>query len=310
MDLPLPPRTRYDLSARYLLQRAGALLFSWLLRLTPQQLRFERWLQTQLTLPGVTERICDSIAELADLQRGGIPFAALMEIQTVPDATMPGRLMLAGGLLWLTVKPAPLPGDRYELLAIVLNLTGVGDAARQCVISTAEWTLRPIEINLETLDAGALLDQIESGTAPRELLPFIPLMKRGEENGIIQRWRQLAHAETDLQRRSGYALTRLFAERVGRLNAWKNALEGFSMIESPIIAELLADTTTKAKAEGKAEGKADSLLRVLRNWYQAEVSEELAAAIGACTDGDQLDRWMDAAAETETLQQFRQRAGV
>ena len=82
------------------------------------------------------------------------------------------------------------------------------------------------------------------------------------------------------------------------------------MIESPIIAELLADTATKAEAKGEAKGKAVSLLRVLRNWYQAEVTEELAAAIRACTDSDQLDRWMDAAAETETLQQFRQRAGV
>ena len=99
MELPLPPPTRYDEAARYLLLRAGPLLFFWLLRLTPTQLRFQRWLPTQLTLPGVPERLCDAIAELSDLQRGGLPFAALLEVQTVLDATMPGRLMLAGGLL-------------------------------------------------------------------------------------------------------------------------------------------------------------------------------------------------------------------
>src|SRR5436309_10904437 len=105
MELPLPPPSRYDQAAGYLLVRAGALLFSWLLRVTPEQVRFERWLSAKLTLPGTPERLCDAIAELSDLQRGGVPFAALLEIQTIPDTTMPGRLMLAGGLLWLTVKP-------------------------------------------------------------------------------------------------------------------------------------------------------------------------------------------------------------
>jgi hypothetical protein len=309
MDLPLPSITRYDLSARYLLKNAGALLFHWLLCLTPEQLRFVRWLPTQLTLPGTTERICDSIAELADLQRGGLPFAALMEVQTEPDATMPGRLMLAGGLLWLTVKPAPLPGDRYELLAIVINLTGSGDAARQCVLSTAEWTLRPIEVNLETLDAGSILDEIEAGSALRELLSFIPLMKRGEEDAIIQRWRPLANADTDPHRRSGYVLTGLFAERVGRFGAWQNALKGLNMIESPMIAKLLTETATKAKSEGKAEGKVDALLRVFRkrSWL---LPEELIAAIRACADGDQLDNWLDAALDADTLEAFRQRTGL
>jgi hypothetical protein len=173
MQLPLPPQTRYDQAARYLLLRAGALLFWWLLRLKPAQLRFVRWLPTQLTLPGVPQRICDGIAELCDLERGGLPFAALLEVQTEPDATMPGRLMLAGSLAWLTVKPVDLPGDRYELLGVVINLTGVGDAARSCVLGTARWVLEPAELNLETLDAGVVLDEIEAGTPPRQLLALI-----------------------------------------------------------------------------------------------------------------------------------------
>jgi hypothetical protein len=123
--------------------------------------------------------LCDGIAELVNLQRGGLPFAAILEVQTVPDATMPGRLMLAGGLLWLTVKPTQLPGDRYELVGIVLNLTGKGDATRQCVLSTAEWTLRPIEVNLETLDAAEVMEQMAAGLIPLELLALIPLMQRG-----------------------------------------------------------------------------------------------------------------------------------
>jgi hypothetical protein len=301
MDLPLPPPTRYDQAARYLLLRAGPLLLSWLLRLTPARLRFERWLPTQLTLPGTRQRLCDGIAELADLQRGGLPFAALLEVQTAPDPTMTGRLLLAGGLLWLTVKPTQLPGDRYELVGIVLNLTGRGDATRQCVLGTAEWTLRPVEVNLETLDAGELLEQIAVDQAPRELLALIPLLHGGGQAGIIQRWSELVSAETDLRRRADYALALVFAERVGLRDVWHDALKGFAMIESPLIAELLAGAKTEAKVE--------TLLRVLQKRYR-ELPEELTAAVRACTDSAQLERWLDVALEAETLAQFRQQAGL
>jgi len=303
MQLPLPPSTRYGQTARYLFWKAGALFFWWLLRLRAAQLRFERWLPNQLTLPGIAQRLCDGIAELMDLEHGGLPFAALLEVQNQPDATMPGRLMLAGSLVWLTVKPTPLPGDRYELLGVVINLTGLGDGARHCALSTAEWTLRPIEVNLETLDAGTLLDQIEAGTAPRVFLALIPLMQRGNEEGIIRRWRTIVGTETDPQLQSDYALAWVFAERVNRLDDWQNALEGLSMIESPLIAELLA------KAEGK--GQAKMLLHAIQKRF-GELPEEMTATIRACADGAQLDRWFDVALnpQTLTLMQFRQQTGL
>ncbi len=309
MELPLPAPTRYDQAARYLLQKAGALLFYWLLRLSAAQLRFERWLPTQLTLPGIKERLCDGIAELVDLERGGLPFAGILEVQTVPDGDMTGRLMLAGGLLWLTVKPAQLPGDRYELVGIVLNLTGKGEALRQCVLGTAEWTLKPIEVNLETLDAAEVLEQIATEQAPRELLAMIPLMNRGGEPGIIQRWSELVGAETDPRRQADHGLAQVFAERVGLDDAWNNALKGFAMIESPLIAGLLADAASKAEAKAKIEAKAESLLRVMQKRYR-KLPEELTAAIRVCTDGEQLDRWLDLALEVKSLKQFRQQAGL
>ncbi len=209
--------------------------------------------------------------------------------------------MLAGGLLWLTVKPASLPGDRYELLGLIINLTGVGDAARQCRLSTAEWTLRPLELNLATLDASGLLEQIAGGTAPRELLAFIPLLQGAEQDGIIQRWRKIVDLETDLHRQGDYSLALVFAERVNRFDVWQNAMEGLSMIESPLIAQLLAEADSKAKAE--------MLLRAIqkRRW---ELPEEISVAIRACTDGEQLGRWFDVALDAQTLEQFRQQTGL
>ncbi len=77
------------------------------------------------------------------------------------------------------------------------------------------------------------------------------------------------------------------------------------MIESPIIAELLAN----AVAEATPKIKAEELLRVIQKRYR-ELPEGLAAAVRACADSQQLDRWLDVALEAETLAQFRQQTGL
>ncbi|MBA4063477.1 MAG: hypothetical protein C0501_07145 [Isosphaera sp.] len=341
---PAPP-TRYDQLARYLLTKAGGGLFPWLLGVPPGRLRFGRWLPAQLTLPNTPERLCDAVAEVFDLDRGGAPVAVLLEVQTEPDPTMPGRLTLAGGLLWLTVKPSDLPGDRYDLVGAVINLTGTGDTARSCVVGGAEWTLRPAERNLSTTDAGAVLDEIAAGTAPKELLAFVPLMHGGAEDDTIRRWRGLVAAESDPVRRGDFALARVFADKVGRGPAWQAAVEGLPMEEAPVIAELLATHGAKVAAkaaaegearglaaglarglaegktegrvqgvaEGKAEGKADALLRLIAKRFGA-VPEEVAAAVRACTDTARLDRLLDDALDdaldAASLDRFRARAGL
>jgi hypothetical protein len=263
---PAPP-TRYDQLARYLLTKAGGGLFPWLLGVPPGRLRFGRWLPMALTLPNAPERLCDAVAEVFDLGRGGAPVAVLVEVQTEPDPTMPGRLLLAGGLLWLTVKPTDLPGDRYDLVGAVVNLTGTGETARSCAVGGAEWTLRPAERNLSATAAGAVLDEVAAGTAPEELLAFVPLMHGGAADDTIRRWRGLVAAEPDPVRRGDYALARVFADKVGRGPAWRAAVEGLPMEEAPVIAELLAThgakVAARAAAEGQARGLAEGLARGL-----------------------------------------------
>jgi len=76
---------------------------------------------------------------------------------------------------------------------------------------------------------------------------------------------------------------------------------GKVMIESPLIAELLANAERMAKA--------DVVLRVLRKRHR-ELPEEFATSVRACMDSDQLDRWLDTALDTQTLEQFRQQTGL
>jgi hypothetical protein len=220
---------------------------------------------------------------------------------------MLGRLLVAGGMCWLDVKPTDLPGDRFELCALVVNLTGQGNCARQMTLGAGKWALEPVEVNLETLDARAVLEDIASGKAPREVLALVSLMKNGDDPDTIKRWREVADPETDLGRRGDYALVVLFAGAVGRREVWRKALESFQMNESPVAREWRAE----ARREGKIEGRIDSLLLALEGRFGA-VPEELASQVRSSVDGAQLAGWLRLAVSPaiSTLEMFRQRAGL
>jgi hypothetical protein len=294
-------KTNYDEASRYLARRGGASVLRWLLRLDADHLGFDGFLDSVLTLPGSKQRVCDAVARLRDLHRGGVPVAGLVEFQTQPDPDMLGRLLLAGGICWLTVRPTDLPGDRYDLCAVVVNLTGVGACGRAMTLGTSRWSLVPVEVNLSALDAATALGEVESGAAPGEVLAWIPLMQRGDDPGIIQRWREIVAKEADPKRRGDYGLAVLFANAVGRGELWEKALEGLTMPDVPIVAEW--------KARARLEAKAEYVLFVLQQRFTA-VPEDLARAIQASPTIDKLDRWMAAAVHAGSLEQFRQDAGL
>src|SRR5205823_10681522 len=138
------------------------------------------WLDTRLIpFPGESDRFCDTVAHIEDVKRGQIPWAIVLEFQGEPDPLMFGRLFAYGGQVWLEKKPSEERGDRFQIGAVVVNLTGSGDAAR-----TMDWpaaglltALRPREVNLSRLDAKDVLDGIAAGGVPRVVLALIPLMQ-------------------------------------------------------------------------------------------------------------------------------------
>ena len=313
MELPQSTLTRYDEAARYLLLQTEGAFFDWLLPNRRGTLEFRNWGPTQLTLPNVRQRICDGIAFLGDRTRNGVPVAGLLEIQTTPDANMPGRLLLAGGLLWMTMKPSDHPGDRYELLAIVLNLTGVGNARFHHDFGDAGWLLHPVERNFCTLDAQEVMREVAAGLAPRQLLAFIPLMQGGDDSATLRQWRTVVEAEPDMQRRGDLMLAHVFAERVGRQAQWEEMMEGLTFIESPMIGEMLNRERAVAEARGATRGatnaKIESLLVVLQRRF-GPLPQDLHAALLACQDTTALDRSLVIALDAGSLPDFRAAVGL
>jgi hypothetical protein len=305
----------YDESLRHLSRRANAPIMHWLLQLDRAHVGFHSWLDPVVVWPGMKERVCDLIARLINLDRGGIPTACIVEFQLQPDPRMFGRLLVAGGLCWLDVKPNDLPGDCFELCAIVVNLTGIGASARHMTLGRTECTLKPKELNLETFDSGVVLEEIASGKAPKELLALIPVMKNGDNPDTINRWLEIAYPETDPIRRGDYALAELFAGAVGRRELWRKALEGFKMNESPVAREWRAAARSEGERsgllKGEIKGKAELLILALQERFGV-LPEELESRIKASADSEQLNRWMrlGVSVSVTTLEQFRQQAGI
>jgi hypothetical protein len=288
----------YDHGSRRLLRRAGVALLCWLLKVTLSQMSFVRWLDTHLTLPNQPERVCDTIAHVQRLDQDGFPWAIPVEFQVAPDPLMFGRALVYEGMTWLQEKPSEEAGDRFDLLPVIVNLTGVGRCARRMPwLPGAETTLGPIEWNLETLDAQVILEQAARGEAPLALLAWISLMKKGGEPGTMRRWREVAELETNPARKADLALVVVFAQLTGCRDAWKKALEGFNVLESITVNEW------------KAEAEVRTLIAVLERKFPP-VPDEVRAKIEVTTTLDVLQRWIVAAAVADSLDAFRREAGI
>jgi hypothetical protein len=294
------PSNPYDQAGRYLARIDPLGLFAWLLSLPLDALRFVRWLDTRtLPFPGDPERTCDTVAFLID-QTTGEPWAVVLEIQITPDGLMFGRLLVYEGQLWLAMKPYPERGDRFNVGAVVLNLTGKGNSGRRM-----RWADAGLETALERPDrslceyrAEQVLAGVASGAITRAALGLIPLLQGGGEDGIIQRWMTIAGAEKDERRRNDHAtLALIFAEPAGCRPAWKKALEGWNVIRS------------QAVDEWQAMANANMLIDQLNAKYGA-IPDELAVRIRETKDPDRVRQWGLLVLRPISLDQFRQDTGL
>jgi hypothetical protein len=226
----------------------------------------------------------------------------LVEFQAEADPEMFGRAMEYLGGAWRREKPTGHAGDRFELGLVVVNLTGRGSSFRrmswpeaglETVVAGREW-------NLAELDAAEVLDQAVAGRAPAIVLTWIPLMKRGDEAGIIQRWLEVAGQVADLRVRRDLRLAAGFAEAAKRGPVWQEALKGWDVEEPIFVKELEARAMLKQQI--------DSLLRVLRARFNS-VPEDLVSAIRETTELHVLDGWLITAATSVSLDAFRQAIG-
>ena len=303
---------RFDQAARYAVKLDPPGLLSWWLRRTPDQLRFRHWLDTRgIVFPGEKDRTNDTVAWLADADPA-IEWAVPVEFSLSPDEAMFGRLLIYLGTIWLEKRPTDAGKERYSVGALIVNLTGKGSASRKMRYADTELfvELSVVERDLETFDAAEILERIAAGELRRSVLPWIPLMRRADEIGIIERWKELAGQEPNARLRSDYGgLALVFSEAAKRLPLWKEQLKEWNVIESQQVLEWMAQGEAKGEARGEAKGATNSLLRLLQKRY-APLPSDLLRAILQTPDLSLLRTWFDLALETDSLADFQQRAGL
>jgi hypothetical protein len=134
------------------------------------------------------------------------------------------------------------------------------------------------------------------------ILPWIPLMHGGGDLDTIEEWKRIAGLEPDGRRRSVYAaLALVFAELAGRRAEWKQALEGWNMRQSMVITEW----QDEARAAERLETRRADLFRFLQARFKIKVPVDLAAAVQEVVDSDELNRFIDIVATTDSLDAFR-----
>jgi hypothetical protein len=267
-------------------------------------LRFRTWLDTRtLPFPGEPERTCDTVAWLAEADPA-VEWAVAVEFSLEPDGEMFGRLLIYLGQLWAEKRPTDAGRERFEVGAVVVNLTGIGRTSRTMKLRETgiETTLKMPDRNLQQQDAAALLEEIAARTTAHCWLPWIPLMHGGGEAGIIQRWLELAGQEPEPERSEYGGLAIVFAEAAGRQAGWKEALKGWNVRDSQQVQEWID--------EGVAQGEANAVLEVLAARCPPGAPPELASVVRAMSDLQRLRAWLRLASTTDSLDAFRKAAGL
>jgi hypothetical protein len=297
-------RNYFDQASRFAARLDAVGFLGWALRLRPEQYAFRRWLDTRnVPFPGGTDRTGDTVAWLDDPTTNLTPWAIATEFQIEPDPLMFGRMLVYLGNLWLAVKPDTERGSRFNLGAVVINLTGTGHASRRMEWPSSGLTthLGITERNMAHENADELLAGIEGGEWSRGMLPWLPLMTGGDDKDIIERWKRIAETEPDSRLRSEYGgLALVFANAAERKTIWTQALKGWNVKESSVVNEWIQE----GRAEGQRLERAAAVIAVLEARFE-QVPADLAAAINATTELTTLKSWHSLAIKVANLDEFR-----
>lgn len=158
------------------------------------------------------------------------------------------------------------------------------------------------QVTMREEAAGSTLARIASGELSRSVLPWVPLLRGGEEVAIISEWKNLAGQEPDQKRRGemgGLAL--VFADLAGRQVVGEQGLEGWNMKQSVVVLGW--------QREAEVRRMRTVILRSLELRYKTTPPADLANRVGEFEELDELSRWFEATLTSDTLASFRAAVG-
>jgi hypothetical protein len=276
----------YDKAGRYLVKRDPEGQFSWLL--VSSELSFHTWIDARrVVLPNQHDLTNDLVAAI---RRGEVLEAICLELEAEARADALLRLHRYLAVLW----SEPAGQDSLPLSCVngvILDLTGRSAARalslRSVIIPACHLEFTVLRRHLVDENAAQVVAGVAAGTISPWVLGWVPLMRRGEESGIIGQWREAAQRllpdKRDRADLGTVALT--FATLAGCRAAWDQGLRGWSMLTSPLWDEI--------RATGRIEGVRMTVLRQGRQKFHRAPSRKQQKALEAVTDLAQLEALAD-----------------
>jgi len=160
-----------------------------------------------LSLPGAPERVCDTVAEFDHALAPGRRCSIDVKLQAQPDAAMLERVGEYAVILRRERRHGPGQAGNYEILGLVVNLTGA-EQANRLDVSVPEWSeaahrLQTAQATLSRERAEPRLARIAARKLERWVLVRPPLLRGAAEPATIAEWLRLAAQEPDSQSRFG-----------------------------------------------------------------------------------------------------------
>src|SRR5262249_33675496 len=225
----------YDKAGRYLVKRAPAGVFRWLL--AHPDLTFQAWIDSRrVVLPNQNDLTNDLVAAI---QSGAVREGICLELEAEARADALPRLLMYLARLWTE------PGGRRSLAlscvsGVILDLTGRSPThelrLRSAINPGGRLELTVLRRPLAEEDAAALVAGVAAGDLSPWLLGWVPLMRGGGAAGIMVPWRAAAESQlSDARDRADLgALTLTFATLAEGREAWDRGLRGWNMQTSPL----------------------------------------------------------------------------
>lgn len=276
----------FDKAARYQVKQDPAGFLRWLFQPAAPALVFHDWFDARrLALPVEGDLTCDTVGWLRLPEAAGPEHLLIVEIQAESRAELLKRLL---GYIVRLHGELPAHDASWQVGGAVVNLTGPPQPDVMTLslpgVPGCELRFKILQRTLRDENAGETLAEIAAGHASRWLLPWIPLMRDGDQSGIMEQWRQAAEMESDVRARAILAtLTRLFSELADRATPWHLALEGWD-VQKSMFAESLRE---EGREEGRIQAQQEDLLALLTDKF-GSLPDDVVQRIRATKDGIKL----------------------
>jgi hypothetical protein len=251
-----------------------------------------------LALPGEPDRVCDTVAEFLPVA-GGPRRLLDAEVQAEPDGAFLERAGEYAFRLRRELRYAQGRAGQYRVAVLVLNLTGPTqpdtlDLTEEDLDGAGRW----FQVRQATLSAESAADalaRVARGEWDRCVLPWVVLMHGAREPAIIAEWMKLAGQEPDARWRSDLGgLALVFVELTEHTAAWRRALEGWNVRQSPQVLEWQARANQAGRAEGRTEGQR-RLGELQLTEQLGHLSQPVLARLAQAADLDRLARALNRA---------------